>query len=117
MGWETYEECPHEWGHGSLKGYATVHRRRGNELRMGCRKCENRHEEESMTCGGPESVLPGGTAPLTDRYAWMMHTNAYADYVDHRRGLTGACQRLDRDSREDRLGAGRFGGSDCEEEA
>ena len=24
MGWETWkEECPHEWGHGSLKGYAT----------------------------------------------------------------------------------------------
>ena|ERR1035437_8075029 len=34
MGWETREACPHEWGHGSLKGYATVLRRRANELRM-----------------------------------------------------------------------------------
>ena len=23
MGWETWRECPQEWGHGSLKGYAT----------------------------------------------------------------------------------------------
>src|ERR1035437_4009463 len=38
MGWETREACPHEWGHGSLKGYATVLRRRANELRMGFRR-------------------------------------------------------------------------------
>src|ERR1039457_3414483 len=47
MGWETGEECPHEWGHGSLKGYATVHRRRGNELRMGCREKSNQFKTES----------------------------------------------------------------------
>src|SRR5450759_1329883 len=32
------EECPQEWGHGSLKGYATVLRRRINELRGGFRR-------------------------------------------------------------------------------
>src|ERR1035437_7795245 len=26
------EECPHEWGHGSLKGYATVLRRSAKKL-------------------------------------------------------------------------------------
>src|ERR1019366_5755314 len=31
-GGETWEKCPHEWGHGSLKGYATVLRRRASEL-------------------------------------------------------------------------------------
>jgi hypothetical protein len=31
------EACPQEWGHGSLKGYATV-LRRINELRMGFRR-------------------------------------------------------------------------------
>jgi|ERR1035437_9585510 hypothetical protein len=38
MGWETWKACPQEWGHGSLKGYATVLRRRINELRMGFRR-------------------------------------------------------------------------------
>src|SRR5450756_29887 len=32
------EECPQEWGHGSLKGYATVLRRSINELRRGFRR-------------------------------------------------------------------------------
>src|ERR1035437_7847647 len=32
------EECPQEWGHGSLKGYATVLRRRINQLRRGSRR-------------------------------------------------------------------------------
>src|SRR5450759_4845412 len=34
------EECPQEWGHGSLKGYATVLRRRINELRRSFRREE-----------------------------------------------------------------------------
>src|ERR1035437_1379196 len=38
MGWETWEECRHEYRHGSLKGYATV--RRISELRGGFRREE-----------------------------------------------------------------------------
>src|ERR1035437_6362232 len=36
MEWDG-KTCPHEWGHGSLKGYATALRRRINELRKGSR--------------------------------------------------------------------------------
>ena len=40
------EECPQEWGHGSLKGYATVLRRRINGLRGGFRREEEQRKRE-----------------------------------------------------------------------
>jgi hypothetical protein len=45
------EECPQEWGHGSLKGYATVLRRRINGLRGGFRREEERKREIHFRLG------------------------------------------------------------------
>src|ERR1035437_11003729 len=82
MGWETREACPHEWGHGSLKGYATALRRRANELRIGfrgehilgirggfdaCRACSKARPQESgrgrrrvCATSAPRRVQTGG---------------------------------------------------------
>src|SRR5450759_272203 len=46
------EECPQEWGHGSLKGYATVVRRRINELRRGFRREQHGQAGGSGERGG-----------------------------------------------------------------
>jgi hypothetical protein len=61
MGWETpeafwregaEEEYPQEWGHGSLKGYATVLPRRINGLRRGFRREDRSGAEEAEKGSG-----------------------------------------------------------------
>src|SRR5450759_3889305 len=71
------EECPQEWGHGSLKGYATVVRRRINELRRGFRtgsaekstdkleEAENAEEESGPSFARMHKAEPYATFTAT----------------------------------------------------
>src|ERR1035437_1905862 len=60
-------ECPQEWGHGSLKGYATVVRRRINELRMGFRRGSAQASTGREAC--PTS-LPRRSGPTGGYRGW-----------------------------------------------
>src|ERR1035437_7270682 len=96
-GWETGEECPHEWGHGSLKGYATVLRRSINELRMGFRREEKVNGKESAGTSGVgchmpiASNSPGPADFGTPRFGWL-GTSRPSAARNYSAGIVGPAQ-------------------------